>query len=120
MPSELPRFYAHSLPETGQQAWQALDDHLLCVAEMAATRAERFGMADAGYAAGLLHDLGKYSEPFQRRLKGSPERVDHSTAGAIIAKKYFPGGLGDLLAYDIVGHHAGLANGRDAGERSPL
>lgn len=120
MPSELPRFYAHSLPETGQQAWQALDDHLLCVAEMAATRAERFGMADAGYAAGLLHDLGKYSEPFQRRLKGSPERVDHSTAGAIIAKKYFPGGLGDLLAYVIVGHHAGLANGRDAGERTPL
>ncbi|PCF96736.1 CRISPR-associated helicase/endonuclease Cas3 [Vreelandella nigrificans] len=113
-------FYAHSLPETDKQAWQTLDDHLQCVAEMAATRAERFGMADAGYAAGLLHDLGKYSAPFQRRLEGSPERVDHSTAGAIVAKQRFKGGIGDLLAYCIAGHHAGLANGRDSGERSPL
>ncbi|WP_301585511.1 CRISPR-associated endonuclease Cas3'' [Halomonas alkaliantarctica] len=120
MPSKTPVFYAHSLPETDKQSWQTLDDHLQCVAKMAATRAERFGMADAGYAAGLLHDLGKYSAPFQRRLEGSPERVDHSTAGAIIAKDYFPGGLGDLLAYAIAGHHAGLANGRDAGERTPL
>lgn len=120
MPSKTPRFYAHSLPETGKQAWQTLDDHLQCVAQMAATRAERFGMADAGYAAGLLHDLGKYSAPFQRRLEGSPERVDHSTAGAIVAKQQFCKGVGGLLAYCIAGHHAGLANGRAPGERSPL
>ena len=120
MPPKSSRFYAHSLPETGKQAWQTLNDHLKCVAEMAARRAERFGMADAGYAAGLLHDLGKYSAPFQRRLEGSPERVDHSTAGAIVAKQRFKGGVGDLLAYCIAGHHAGLANGRDSGERSPL
>lgn len=120
MPPEPPQFYAHSLPEAGKQNWQALDDHLKCVAEMAATRAERFGMADAGYAAGLLHDLGKYSESFQRRLEGFPERVNHSTAGAIIAKRQFRKGVGDLLAYCIAGHHAGLANGRDSGERSSL
>lgn len=120
MSSKSSRFYAHSLPETDKKTWQTLDDHLRCVADMAAARAERFGMADAGYAAGLLHDLGKYSEPFQRRLEGSPERVDHSTAGAIVAKKHFKKGLGDLLAYAIAGHHAGLANGRDPGERSTL
>lgn len=120
MTSKLSHFYAHSIPETDKQAWQTLEDHLKCVAEMAATRAERFGMADAGYVTGLLHDLGKYSAPFQRRLEGSPERVDHSTAGAIVAKQRFKGGIGDLLAYCIAGHHAGLANGRDSGERSPL
>ena len=120
MPSKTPAFYAHSLPETNKQLWQTLDSHLKCVAEMAATRAERFGMADAGYAAGLLHDLGKYSAPFQRRLEGSPERVDHSTAGAIVAKQQYNKGMAEVLAYCIAGHHAGLANGRDSGERSSL
>jgi hypothetical protein len=28
--------------------------------------------------AGLLHDLGKYTAAFQRRLTGAAERVDHS------------------------------------------
>ncbi|MCL7930334.1 CRISPR-associated helicase Cas3' [Halomonas llamarensis] len=120
MSPKTPLFYAHSLPGKDKQAWQTLDDHLQCVAEMAATRAERFGMMDAGYAAGLLHDLGKYSAPFQRRLEGSPERVDHSTAGAIVAKQQYGKGMAELLAYCITGHHAGLANGRDPGERSPL
>lgn len=77
-------------------------------------------MRQAGRVAGSLHDLGKYSAPFQRRLGGSGERVDHSTAGAIAAREYFPGGFGNLLSYAIAGHHAGLANGRDEGKRTPL
>ncbi|MDR5907731.1 CRISPR-associated endonuclease Cas3'' [Franzmannia qiaohouensis] len=89
------------------------------VAKLAAERADRFDAGPWGEAAGLLHDLGKYTAPFQRRLEGSPERVDHSTAGAHIAiEKYSQ--LGHLLAYLIAGHHAGLANGRDIGERTPL
>lgn len=72
-----------------------------------------------GEAVGLLHDLGKYTVPFQRRLEGSPERVDHSTAGAHIAIENYPQ-VGHLLAYLVAGHHAGLANGRDIGERTPL
>lgn len=31
--------------------------------------------------AGLLHGLGKYTSAFQKRLTGSNEFVDHSTAG---------------------------------------
>lgn len=34
---------------------------------------------------GKLHDLGKYSEPFDRRLHGGPS-VDHATAGAKLQK----------------------------------
>lgn len=113
-------YYAHSTDTTNSKSdWQSLKSHLVSVGELAAKRAERFDAARWGEAAGLLHDLGKYTVPFQRRLEGSPERVDHSTAGACIAVERYPQ-VGQLLAYLIAGHHAGLANGRDAGERTPL
>lgn len=112
-------YYAHSIPNEEKSAWQSLESHLNAVGRMATARAERFGAGPWGEAAGLLHDLGKYTEPFQRRLEGSPARVDHSTAGAHVAIEKYPQ-LGPLLAYLIAGHHAGLANGRDAGERTPL
>ncbi|SDJ01020.1 CRISPR-associated helicase/endonuclease Cas3 [Billgrantia gudaonensis] len=112
-------FYAHSTPSPDKSGWQTLEGHLKMVGHLAADRADRFGAAAWGEAAGLLHDVGKYTAPFQRRLDGSPERVDHSTAGAHIAIERYPQ-LGYLLAYLIAGHHAGLANGRDIGERTPL
>lgn len=37
---------------------------------------------DWGYLSGLWHDLGKFSEEFQSRLRGAPLPVNHSTAGA--------------------------------------
>ncbi|WP_280550348.1 CRISPR-associated helicase Cas3' [Halomonas sp. 11-S5] len=112
-------FYAHSTPATDKSDWQTLAGHLETVGRLAAERADRFGAAAWGEAAGLLHDVGKYTLPFQRRLEGSPERVDHSTAGAHIAIEKYPH-VGHLLAYLIAGHHAGLANGRDMGKRTPL
>lgn len=62
--------------------------------------------------AGWYHDLGKYSQKFQRRLGGSGERVDHSTAGARHVVKAWGEKLQSsrLLAYVIAGHHAGLPN----------
>ncbi|WP_026037865.1 CRISPR-associated helicase/endonuclease Cas3 [Halomonas sp. KM-1] len=112
-------FYAHSIEDVDRAHWQPLAGHLNAVGRLAAQRASRFGAAPWGEAVGLLHDLGKYTVPFQRRLEGSPERVDHSTAGAHVAIEKYPQ-LGHLLAYLIAGHHAGLANGRDSGERTPL
>ncbi len=112
-------FYAHSTSIPDKSNWQTLESHLRMVGYMAAKQASRFGAPEWGRTAGLLHDIGKYTFPFQRRLEGSPERVDHSTAGAHIAIEKYPQ-LGHLLAYLIAGHHAGLANGRDSGERTPL
>nr|WP_297457573.1 CRISPR-associated endonuclease Cas3'' [uncultured Halomonas sp.] len=112
-------YYAHSTKNIDKSDWQTLKSHLTSVGNLAAQRAERFGAAELGEIAGLLHDLGKYTEAFQQRLEGSPRRVDHSTAGAIVAKERL-GLIGHLLAYTIAGHHAGLANGRDVGERTPL
>lgn len=83
---------------------QELRDHLLGTAKLAETFASAFGAGDLGGRCGMLHDIGKYSDPFQRRIRGSAERVDHSTAGALEAFL-----LRDLpAAFCIAGHHSGL------------
>ncbi|WP_432743777.1 CRISPR-associated endonuclease Cas3'' [Methylobacter sp. G7] len=103
-------FYAHSTERSDKSDWQQLQNHLKNVGELAGGFAEAFNCAEYGKAAGLLHDLGKYTVEFQRRLEGKHPKVDHATWGAIKAiEKY--GNCGYLIAYAIAGHHAGLANG---------
>ena len=85
----------------------------------ARSRADKFGAGVWGEAAGLLHDLGKYSAEFQARLAGDPTSVDHSTAGAQVARQRY-GIAGHLIAAGVAGHHAGLSNGTGTGERTPL
>ena len=74
------KFYAHSTSRQDRSDWQPLSDHLATTGELAETAAAAFGCGPLAKAAGLLHDLGKYTERFQRRLEGG-ERVDHSTHG---------------------------------------
>nr|WP_284500113.1 CRISPR-associated helicase Cas3' [Microbulbifer sp. GX H0434] len=112
-------FYAHSTERSDKADWQSLADHLSAVGELAAQKAAVFGGQDLARVEGLLHDLGKYTDEFQQRLEGSSQRVDHATHGAVMAVERY-GPLGHLLAYAIAGHHAGLANGRDSGERTSL
>lgn len=112
-------YYAHSASGLPPSHWQLLTDHLLNVGQLASEFARPFGAEHLARPQGLLHDLGKYTKPFQMRLRGSPRRVDHSTAGARVAIERF-GALGQLLAYGIAGHHAGLANGQGEGERTAL
>lgn len=115
----MPSFYAHSGEHDDRSDWQPLADHLNAVGQLAAGFAAHFSAEELARVAGLLHDLGKYTEEFQLRLSGDYGRVDHSTWGARVAcERYGP--LGKLLAYGIAGHHAGLANGRDPGERTTL
>ena len=112
-------YYAHSGSKIDKSDWQALSDHLKKVGHIAAVNAQYFDAAILARNAGLLHDIGKYTEEFQKRLEGG-RRVDHATAGAKIAVQKW-GRYGRLLAYIIAGHHAGLANGVDPGEnRSTL
>jgi CRISPR-associated endonuclease/helicase Cas3 len=108
-------FYAHSIEGKPVNEWHRLEEHLKGTADLAASFAAEFGCADWGYLAGLWHDLGKYSEDFQKMLLSSADahvetqhgRVDHSTAGAIhsIEKFKIPG---RIFSYIIAGHHAGL------------
>jgi hypothetical protein len=75
-------FFAHLTDRKDRSDWQTLPDHLMAVAGLAAERGSKFSARRAAALAGILHDLGKYSAAFQRRLDGSGEAVDHSTAGA--------------------------------------
>lgn len=120
--------YAHTVPGRPVSEWQVLEEHLLGTANMAAAMAEAFGAGEWARLAGLWHDLGKYSDAFQRYLGSSSTsasdphpaelcgQVDHSTAGAQHAACRGP--TGRLLAYCIAGHHAGLPD--HAGEESCL
>jgi CRISPR-associated endonuclease/helicase Cas3 len=115
-------FYAHSLVAEPQEKWQSLCSHLFGTAELAARFAGAFDARDWGYTAGLWHDIGKYSEEFQRMIRTAegpechienvPGRVDHSTAGAQHAAATLPtNGFGKAIAYAIAGHHGGLPDG---------
>lgn len=103
-------FFAHSTDNPDKSDWQSLVDHLSAVGELAADFANGFGCREYGRVAGLLHDLGKYTDRFQRRISGEGGPVDHATAGAqVAASRWKQAHL--LISYAIAGHHAGLANG---------
>ena len=76
------RYLAHSPTEANPDG-HPLKTHLEQVALLSESFSRSFGEAD-GRLCGLYHDVGKYSDAFQQRLKGSPEKVDHSSAGALL------------------------------------
>lgn len=98
---------AHS-PSKDRSRKDTVADHLKAVSERAAEYAAAFGAADEARLAGLLHDLGKYGEQFQRRLRGEASGIDHWSAGAWQALFYQAKGLAVALA--VQGHHVGLQN----------
>jgi len=91
---------------------EPLIEHLRLVAKRASAFAAEFSASQEGYAAGLLHDLGKYGEPFQRRLKGELEGVDHWSDGAWEALRIYQL-QGVAIALAIQGHHIGLREASD-------
>ena len=103
--------YAHSLPDRPRHDWESLARHLAEVAELAGEFADVFDAKELGHALGLLHDVGKASDRFQRYLRQEATSTDHSTAGAQLACARYGRHVGKLLAFCIAGHHAGLADG---------
>ena len=97
--------YAHT-SEDGTRK-QTVAEHLMGTAELAACFAAPFGAQEVAQAAGLLHDIGKYSDAFQRRLLEGGGRTDHSTAGAQVA---FRQRMAEV-AFAVAGHHGGLPDG---------
>lgn len=88
---------------------QSIQNHLQGTAKKASGFADRFECGEFASMCGWLHDIGKYSDEFQRRIR-DPEhvkKVDHSTAGAKEAVKInnFP------VAMIVAAHHAGLLDG---------
>ncbi len=95
-------FYAH-ISEDGLRM-QTVYSHLKNTAKLASEFAAAFHGEKQAYLAGLLHDIGKYSEAFQQRLFGSSAHVDHSTAGAQEAFRMHQ----MEVAFAVAGHHSGL------------
>lgn len=109
-------FWAHSENGNGLGVREPLSEHLKHVAASAEEFAAAFGAARQGYLAGVLHDLGKYAEKFQKYLKKQlPRAGDHWSAGSLLALK-FGGDYGLYPALAIEGHHAGLSFLKEPGQ----
>ncbi|MCX7715489.1 MAG: CRISPR-associated helicase Cas3' [Clostridia bacterium] len=99
------------IAHTKDGSHQGLKEHLTGVAELAEKYCERFDNGEYGRLCGLMHDMGKYSAEFQKKIKNNLNlKVDHSTAGAIELNRKFPR-IGKFLSYCIAGHHGGLPDG---------
>lgn len=117
-------YFAHSANPVGRR--HTLREHLGSVGAMAADFAQSTPWHSEARLAGLLHDLGKYGDLFQRRLDGLESGLDHWSAGAFVAGARFST-LAAAVA--IEGHHIGLqpalpasfsARLRDIKARHPL
>ena len=93
-------FLAH---KTEDGRVQTVREHLEGTAQLCAAFARQFDAEEHGYLAGIAHDIGKYSDAFQKRLDGGP-KVDHASAGAF---ECFQIGAG-AEAICVAGHHGGL------------
>jgi CRISPR-associated endonuclease/helicase Cas3 len=90
-------FHAHSTPNPDESGWQTLSDHLNAVGQLAAQSAKHFGTSKLAETAGKLRDIGKYTDSYQKRVRGGP-RVGQATWGMKIAYDQY-GPLGRVMAY---------------------
>jgi len=92
-------------------ATQTVLEHLRETAKRARIFADEFGCGQIAYDIALTHDIGKYSEKFQQRIRGANLTADHSTPGGQLVWKENNNLLGMMAAYCIMGHHGGLPDG---------
>ena len=106
------KYYAHTatgedgtpLPETSGK-WQPLETHLSNVAILAGEFAAPLNLTNEAKLAGLLHDLGKYADRFQARLRNpAVHGINHWAAGAAQAGKL----KALAVAFATDGHHTGI------------
>jgi CRISPR-associated endonuclease/helicase Cas3 len=117
-----PTYWAHSAkgptadPDL-HAGWQRLAVHLEAVAALAGELAASARPGDERFAtlaglSGLLHDYGKYTESFQRRITTGRGRCQHAIHGALLS--YLGTGANcakprlSHVAAAIAGHHAGM------------
>ena len=89
---------------------QSVKNHLEGTAQLAKLFGDAFDNGDYAYVCGMVHDIGKYSNEFQKRIWENGPKIDHSTAGAIEINKLIKN-FGRLMAYCVAGHHTGLQDG---------
>lgn len=95
-------YFAHSANKVGH--WHRLRTHLSAVSELAGEFSSAMKWSNEAKLAGLLHDLGKFGDLFQARLRGEESGLDHWSAGAWVALEHKCA----AAALAIQGHHIGL------------
>ena len=108
------------------KAIQSVRDHLIGVCHLAERYGEKLGLRSVAGLAGLLHDLGKYSDSFQSYIQTAafhPEdsnyrrgEVDHSTAGGKLLfsllhheeTSFHEKLLAEIVSNAIISHHSNL------------
>lgn len=99
-------YLAHS--ENKCKQTHTAKEHLEVVARLATEFAGKSSWSSEAALAGLLHDLGKYADLFQARLRGEASGLDHWSAGAWVALSEYQAVAAALA---IQGHHIGLQRG---------
>ncbi|WP_432776079.1 CRISPR-associated helicase Cas3' [Brevibacillus gelatini] len=116
-------FIAH-IRESDKQI-QSVAEHLLGVKALAESIGEKIGVKHITGLAGMLHDMGKYTDEFKDYIikavenpGDAPKRgsVDHSTAGGrLLYQKYHTGHpsrgswiLAEVVGNAIISHHSYL------------
>lgn len=101
---DVPEYIAHSENSNGEE--QTMKQHSESVAEMMKSFALSDEFVDIYAYCGLLHDIGKYSEGFQKYIRKGGKKEPHAKWGAYVAKNEKL----TNIAFPIFGHHAGLPN----------
>jgi len=115
---------------------QSVEEHLLEVRTLAERYGEKIGVKHLAGLAGLLHDMGKFSQEFQAYIREAvnnpdapPRRgsVDHSTAGGKLLHELFHTGppnrlyglIAEIVGNAILSHHSYLQDFLNPDSESP-
>ncbi len=122
-------FIAHCRKKDGVK--QSLWHHLTEASSLAGRFASKIGLENQGELLGLLHDLGKASQEFDRYIKSATGlidsdeddyvdvvakkgKIDHSSAGAQFLYQYYSNKgnksllISQIFSLIIASHHSGL------------
>ncbi|MGY3750380.1 CRISPR-associated helicase Cas3' [Vagococcus acidifermentans] len=114
------KYVAHIRKKDGEP--QLVKDHLLEVKALSEEAGAKIGVKYLAGLAGVLHDVGKYSDEFQDYLREAvsnpdkpPKRgsVDHSTAGGrvlleVLNQSVVQKMIAEMVGNVIISHHGGL------------
>lgn len=98
---------------------QSLAQHLIGVAKLCRNNSVD-SLKDYAELCGLMHDIGKYTEAFQRRIRGDSIKVGHALCGAQEVYKNSKASYSYMIEYCIAGHHTGLPDGGTAADNPDM
>lgn len=114
------KYPAHIRKVDGKKYIQTVEEHCRGVAEIAAELLRDIGLEKTAYLAGVLHDLGKFSENFKNYIEKAADgekvqrgSVNHTFAGVrFLLEKHSDEQLSgfsdivlEILAYAVGAHH---------------